>query len=321
MTQTRTLEEIEADMQAEINGQEGDDDGTEQQSQQLPDEDGQEDETEVSEEGQEVEDGDTSPEPQTDAEKAMALGWTPYQEYIDNGGDPEMYRGAKAFLQFYENRQRDKATVQEKDSQLDELKSELSKLAGEFAEDRKKQKAAFKKELEERLKQQKEDLDVDGYAQTAEELKQLEGEMEASDAPPQKEHQVIQQFRSENSVFDRESEKFNPDANDMLETLVNQRLVKLANDGVSVTERSLQKTIQEQSERVKRAFPEAFGQEESQRRGARRRRAPATAEQEPSKGGKPSKKLDAESQKFYDALKRTNGQAAADEFKRKILEA
>lgn len=88
-----------------------------------------------------------------------------------------------------------------------------------------------------------------------------------------------------------------------------------------MTEKSLEKAIQEESERVKRAFPEAFNNVDDTRRKTKRRKPPATAEQAPNKGGKPSKKLDAESQKFYDALVKQGRKPAADEFKRSILES
>lgn len=232
--QHRTLEEIQADIEAEINqtnGNEEQDDGVQndsrvrQEEQEEPETD--EEDQEVEEETEEEEeDADTGSEPQTDAEKAMALGWTPYQEYIDGGGDPEMYRGAKAFLQFYENRKKNKDKVEEKDAQVESLRDEMEQLAKMMAEDRKKQKEKFKKELEERLKQQKEDLDVEGYAETADELKRLEEESGDTTEQPakQKEHPVIQSFRDDNPVFDRESNKFNEEANTMLESMVNSRL-------------------------------------------------------------------------------------------------
>lgn len=308
MTQQRTLEEIQADMEKEVGAlnPEADDEVREEETEQEQETEGGEVESEEEEE--------SGP----DAEEALLHGFKPYDEYIADGGDPDMYRGPKAFVQYQKLKDEERAKVDKANSRVESLVDEVERLSKMMVEDRKAQKERYKQELEDRLKQQKEDLDVDGFERTKDELAKLGTETEEEPSPkPRQEHPVIATFRETNPVFDHASDKFDSEVNEWVEQRVNTRLTKLAQSGTELTERALKKALEEEHERVKRAFPEKF---EAPRKG-KRRQAPATAEAQPGKGGKPSGKLDANAQAVYNSMVANGRKAAAEEFKRNMLEA
>lgn len=322
----RTLEEIEKDIQSTLAGEEQDDPEEQDQPEGVDDEEVSDEKEQEDEEGPEVteEEGE-----QTDAEKAMALGWKPFQEYVDEGGDPDMYRGATAFLHFYDERKQGKEKLRGKNEQLEGLKDELVEFGQVLVDLKKNSDAQIKKAREEErakltreLERKKEDLDPEGYHDVKTKLDELGDESE-EEVAPHEEHEVIQNFRSAegNEVFDRASPDFDPEINGWLETRVNQRLMAAAQNNAQVTERTLEKVIQEEYQRTKRAFPEVFDEEVKPKRKGQRRRAPQTADTGPSKGTKPSRKLDETSQAVYDSMVKNGRQAAADEFKSKMLEA
>lgn len=314
MTAQRSLEEIQADMEKEVgalNPEEETDDAVQKRKVQNEDEEEPENE--------EVDDEEEEEEGESDPEEALMHGFKPYDEYIADGGDPDMYRGPKAFVQYQKLKDEERAKVDKANSRVESLVDEVERLSKMMVEDRKEQKARYKQELEDRLKQQREDLDVAGVEKTKDELAKLDsGEEEAEEkSKPRQEHPVISTFRETNPVFDHASDKFDPEINEWVEQRVNTRLTKLAQSGTELTERALKKALEEEHERVKRAFPEKF---EAPRKG-KRRQAPATAEAQPGKTGKPSRKLDAGAQAVYNSMVANGRKAAAEEFKRNMLEA
>lgn len=308
----RTLEDIQKDIQATLAG-EAVEEPEEELEDELPEEE-QEDE-----EDPEVEEEDE--EPKTNAEKAMALGWKPFQEYVDAGGNPDMYRGATAFLQFHDAKKEGKDRLKEKDVKIEGLEAKIEDFAKMMVEWKKSQKDAMRKELEADLKKADEDLDTKAYHEAKTKLAELEDDDEPEAPQERQENDIIVNFRQENPMYDYNSPDFDPEVNEWLEGRVNNRLIAAANAGSNVTEAFLQKVIQEESERTKRAFPEKFGDEIGQQRKVKRRRAPQTADAAPSGKSKPSRNLDPASQKVYDHFVKSGKQSAADEFKRKILEA
>lgn len=308
----RTLEDIQKDIQATLAGEE-----VEEQEEELDDE-LLEEEQEEDEEDPEVEEEE---EPKTNAEKAMALGWKPFQEYVDAGGNPDMYRGATAFLQFHDAKKEGKDRLKERDTKIEDLQKEIGEIAKMMVEQKKQQRAELRKELEAELERHKEDLDPEKYHETKTKLSELEDDDEPEAPQERKENEIIVNFRQENPVYDYNSPDFDQEVNEWLESRVNNRLVTAAKAGANVTEAFLQKVIQEESERTKRAFPEKFGDEVGQQRKVKRRRAPQTADAAPSGKSQPSRNLDPASQKVYDHFVKSGKQSAADEFKRKILEA
>jgi|GEM_PF-3383659 len=124
-----------------------------------------------------------------------------YEQYVADGGDPEYYRGPKAFKQQKEI--------------LDELKGVKEKFkrfeedAVKFDKFREQEKERLLKQLEDQKKKAREDLDFDAYDDLEKQRRQIEEgpEAEASDSqePP-----VIATYRSENPQLNPAAPEFDP---------------------------------------------------------------------------------------------------------------
>lgn len=299
----RTLDQIGEELKATLSGQAAEEPEEDLENEELPEE-------EIDNEAEEVEEVE-----QSDAEKALALGWKPFQEYTDAGGNPDMYRGATAFLQFHDQKKKAK-------EENASMKADLDRIAEMMVEEKKNRKAneqrereKMRKELEAELKQAKDDLDIDAYDKAKDQLAELGDDEPEPEVIP--EPAFFAQFRADNPKLDHSSPEFNHDLAEWMSSRVVAAINKQERLGVRITEAVQEKVIMEELERTKRAFPEEFGEQPA--RPVRRRQAPRTAESPASTGAKASRKLDAAAQKVYDRFVRDGRKDAAEEFKRNML--
>lgn len=124
-----------------------------------------------------------------------------YEQYVEDGGDPEYYRGPKAFKQQKEI--------------LDELKGVKEKFkrfeedAVKFDKFREQEKERLLNQLEDQKKKAREDLDFDAYDDLEKQRRQIEEGPEA-EASESQEPPVIATYRNENPELNPAAPEFDP---------------------------------------------------------------------------------------------------------------
>lgn len=168
--------------------------------------------------------------PADELSEALTHGFKPYDEYIAEGNDPDMYRGPKAFVQFKEMKEKLKGEANESKTETAKLRSDMDEMMQMFIDTQKEQKTAEKARLEAALAEATESLDPKAAAEYATQLAKIddEPEIEVEAAPAAAEVSEEQKaplvsLINANPALDRTSDKFNQDAADMLSTRLNRR--------------------------------------------------------------------------------------------------
>ena len=152
-------------------------------------------EPETPEEPEEPEAG----EPESESEGDLPDGYKTLEEYVADGGDPDYYKGPKAYKQQREIISELK-DIKEKNRQRDE---EMAALTKHFE----KERSRLIKQIEDEQAKAKEDLDFDRYEELGKQRSELEQENPHAQAEIQ-EHPVIAGFRGENPELNPASPKF-----------------------------------------------------------------------------------------------------------------
>lgn len=208
-------------------------------------------------------------------------GFLSFEEYVDQGGDPDMYRGKKAFVNEHDRIQENKRLRKEIRGLNTTVQQTMDAVSSWKDTERKKMRT----ELTQDLHKAREDEDVDGAIAAQKALDEHDSAESAEPKPQQVEVPVIADFRIANPLLDQESEQFNSEFNEDVERLYNityDRLTmdrtKALNDGQ--IKRCLNKAVKEarelhpdlfESPRNKRAAP---GEVRSQRRTRAQESAP-----------------------------------------------
>lgn len=153
-------------------------------------------------------------------------GFKSYDEYIADGGDPDMYRGKKAFEA--EHTRIDENKRLRKD--VRGLQSTVQQTMEAVTDWQTTERAKMRKDIEAELKTAKADEDLDGALDAQQRLDQLDDEPEAQPAATE-EHTVIQDFREANPMLDSESDDFDQDFNDDVEAFYNGLYQQLSYGG------------------------------------------------------------------------------------------
>lgn len=246
------------------------------------------------EEAQEAENS----EPQVSQSKQRALdhGWKEHQDYIDNGGDPDMWRGSKAFNDHYDQKQSSR-------EKLNKMEGTIERLATNFTKSQEQQNKKHKSELESALKQAEEDLDITKFKEVQKEL----NDIDETPPTPVSEHDSIQKFRSQNPHIDKASSSFNPSMNAAIESMANNKIVELTNQyGRGLSDMELNTVLNDSLNAVKTDFPNLFTN--------RKVKTPpkqANIDNKKTSTKDPMQGLDEISVAIYKDLKDTNPKAAA----------
>jgi hypothetical protein len=157
-----------------------------------------------------------------DAVNDTPKGYLTFEAYTEKGGDPDMYRGKKAFAQFYEKSQETK----ESKAALSDLQSNVKAMAQAMELTKQNELSELTLKLEGELAKNKAEFDFDQYEKTQQQLKAIESK-KVEQAPSQGEPPVVTQFRANNPALDRSSPEFDADLNDLVEKRVNEKFQKV----------------------------------------------------------------------------------------------
>jgi hypothetical protein len=153
-------------------------------------------------------------------------GFKTYDEYIADGGDPDMYRGKKAFEAEHTRIDENKRLRKDVRGLQDTVQQTMEAVTDWQTVERGK----MRKELDAQLKKNREDEDLDGALATQKEIDELDDEPEPGPAPTE-EHSVIQDFRDANPMLDADHDDFDQDFNDDVEAFYNGLYQQLSYGG------------------------------------------------------------------------------------------
>lgn len=203
---------------------------------------------EVIDEADDVE-GDTDDGEKGDKKEASPPGFKSYEDYIKDGGDPKKYKGEEAYSDYHK-------ILQELKDTKKEFKTFSQQLLTANQATLEKDRARIKAELEETLKQQKKDFDVDGIEKTAEALADLK-KLENKGAPPM--NPVLVEFVEENPLIDKNSDEFNKEFFDDMALLQKKEIDAISsNKGADLTDAQILKCTKRAFEKAKSLNPELF---------------------------------------------------------------
>lgn len=132
-------------------------------------------------------------------QEQLPKGYKTLEEYIADGGDPDYYRGPKAFAE-------QRKIIDE----LKETKGKVKRIDDEMLRLQKfhdQEKKRLLSEIDVKRAKAKEDMDFEAYDQLGEQKRQLE-----TAEPPQQqgEHPVIASFRADNPVLNQADPSYDP---------------------------------------------------------------------------------------------------------------
>lgn len=227
----------------------------------------------------EVEEVEQEAEPDVEAKEGeKPQGYKSYDEYIADGGDPDYYKGPKAFEQEYQRIQDNK----ELKSELKTIK-EMSKSAFEGLEEwRAREAEKIRADLEAKLVEQKETADVDGALETQKQLSELDSKVVEQ---KREVHPVVKDFIKSNPVLDESSESFNAEFYDDMSRIQAKYINDLGGDKEPLTEAQLERCMAAAFEKTKALHPELERSPRNDRQGAQRqaKQAPKAPKKDVSK--------------------------------------
>jgi len=245
-------------------------------------------------------------------EQALSLGWTPYDEYTAGGGDPNMYRGAKAFMQFQEVKDKYRGQRDEEADKVKSLESKIDELSTLFIRTQQESQIRHKKELENALKEARDTMDVDAVQKISTDIAKLDGgnaesETEAEPEPAPQMPAALMKLVSENPIIDNTSDQFDSDVVAAFGSRLDNRLAKLKG---KPDEDRMAAIINQEWEAVTKKF--------APKQPARARKTPpttATTRPTQAKAKPKAAKMNAEEKAFYELMKETRPEAAKTYYK------
>ncbi len=185
--------------------------------------------------------GDTSPRdpsPDTPAEKDTPPGFDSYDEYVSKGGDPDMYRGKKAYVAEHERIDENKrlrrevkdltSTVQQTVEAVDSLVTQA--------------KQQTRAEIEGELSRAMEDEDPKAAVAAQKKLDSLDGEQ--AKQKTYREPDVIRDFRDSKPLIDQGSDEFDAEFNADMTAIYNDYALRLSNqDRVKLSDAQMNRLL------------------------------------------------------------------------------
>jgi rubrerythrin len=167
-------------------------------------------------------------------------GFKSYEQYIEEGGDPEFYRGKKAYLQ-------QKKVIQE----IKEMKAKTKQIDDFMFEQEKrhaKETERLLKQIESQKAEAKADLDFERYDALEQQRQDLQG---VQTKVNQGEPIVIAQYRKTNPELDPQSLKFDPVHNAAFSAAFNAIAMQTEQRlGRPVTDAEVQELLEETSKKL-----------------------------------------------------------------------
>ncbi len=204
---------------------------------------------------------DDEDETQSAADDGVPPGFLPYDEYIQNGGDPDRYVGAKAYQAQYESIQDNKALR----SEVKGLKDTVQQAVEATQQVLTQSEERIRAEVEAELLVARENEDVDGAIAAQRKLDKFDEKIEQKSAPQQRgEHQEIATFRERTPLIDPKSEQFNPDFNTAVENAFNG----YARQGLTQTDDQVKRALKASVDAAKGLYPELFNSPRNNRQQA-----------------------------------------------------
>lgn len=248
----------------------------------------------------------------TDAQRdASEHGWTPYQEYVDNGGDPDKYSGAQTFLTNYEAINRGR----ERDKEMGKMSGKIDRMSESFAKSMTAQETSIRKEYEAKKTEARKDEDFEAYEEADTELKRLDAREKDRDTPAGQEiHPVVADIVSKNPSIDKESDDYDPLMYGAVYGAVAAGIEGLGRDTTKSPPTDfelrhiMEGAIESAQERMNGSPPEKQGRKAPNIRTGGKKPAASTG------------KLDPQSQDVYDNFVENGLKDAAENFKKTRLE-
>ena len=189
-------------------------------------------------------------------------GFKSYEEYVAEGGDPDMYKGKKAFEAEYERIQE----IRRDKSETKELKDGMSSIIDTLGEWKTQQTSTIRAELEAQLAEQKRTADVDGALETKEKLDALKETPKKQETPPL--NPVLEKFMTENPIIDQGSDQFNDEFFSDMARLQAKKINEMSdNGGADLTDAQILKCTKAAFASAKELNAELFTSKRNSRQG------------------------------------------------------
>ena len=236
-------------------------------------------------------------------EQEKPPGYKTFDEYVADGGDPEMYRGPKAYTQFKELKQQ----TSDKIHKVEEQMAELVKMQREQIEKAKADAhAQAMQELQGKMATAKENLDFEAYEQASSEMQKMQSSKPEDNT--QRLQSVVAEIKQSLPLINETSAEYNPAFFSVVQTNLGQVMESNNVDTNSLTPEALKHYMNEALERSKKDMPHLFRQP---------RKAPHTAAPKSGKpqGGSLFSRLEKSDQAMYQTLAKSD-KKTAEEFAR-----
>lgn len=180
-------------------------------------------------------------EAQEEVVEESPKGYKSYDQYIEDGGDPDMFRGKKAYEQFYDKNQELKALKND----IKEVKLGVSQMAQAQQESHNQTVAKMMAKFEDDMQQAKDSLDFDAYEKADRARADLQKQNIAKAPEAERPFQsIISGFRSSNSMLDPSSPDYDQDLDQAVVNRVNAKASKM---NINVLDESDIKSLLEDS--------------------------------------------------------------------------
>lgn len=249
---------------------------------------------------------------QEEVQQEASHGHKSLEDYVAGGGDPEMYRGKKAFDQYYERNQ-DLQRIQKENKALANNVNKVLASQKEMLQSKHDDRIAV---LQAKLDSAVDDMDAAKAAKIQKQISDTEVKRdevlnEQAQQPvqvPQSHSEEVLDFREDNPSLDKQSTEYDPALDQAVSSLVE------SNYNPSMTDREVRRLMKVSLKQVKANTPK-YNQKQAKK--------PAKTGQPSAKGVKPSKdaalsKLDDNARGLYNYFIENNDKAAADEFLKNV---
>ena len=189
---------------------------------------------------------DDQEEQQEDIKQEQESTHVSYDDWVASGKDPDDYKGKNAFESVGEMIQESNKSRQE----ITALKNQVQQLTESFGEYTLQQTQQIRAELEQKLAAAKEDEDIDKALTTQQQINNL-----PTDEPTKGEHPLIQTFRTDNPLLDKNSEQFNSEFDADVESFFNGQVKEM---GGNLSDTQIKRVLESSMKKAKDLSPELF---------------------------------------------------------------
>ena len=206
---------------------------------------------------------DPAPDPDPDEDPP---GFMPYEDWVAAGKDPDDYRGKNAYNKQFDNIQENK----ELKTMLRENAEMLKEVTDTIGEQREQAYEQGRTALEEKLEQQKNDLDVEGALATKDALDNLPGKKNEDEPAERQVNPVIADFLTKNSITNRNSSSYDPEFYDAMARYHAHGVNELSQSGGGdLSDPQIEAIAKTAFNKAKTLFPDKFESSKNSRPGVK----------------------------------------------------